>query len=134
MATNYNLTALIARIDAATLPISIEPDEIEATIEGIAEDLDGAFAGTIRLMPGVGIVRVVVAAADAGNLRRIDLDDGRVAFEYEPEQDEGVVVSIGVGCPLCAVDLVDAFDHAADELHAILPDEVVEPGRAVAAA
>lgn len=98
-------------------------DDFSTTIEGTGECIEDTYLAAIHLAPGAGVVRIIIAAADDAEVRRVVLDDGRIAYDFEPEQDTGVTVSVGTLCPLCAHYLRFALDDAADALDLLLPDE-----------
>lgn len=111
------------RLAAGAAPIFQPSDDFSTTIEGTGEHIEDTYLAAIHVVPGAGAIRIIIDAADDAEVRRVVLDDGRIAYDFEPEQDEGVAVSIGTRCPLCARYLRFALDDAADALDLLLPDE-----------
>lgn len=93
-------------------------DEFGCLVEGFGDVAEGMALCGVHVGLNLGTVRVIIDADDEERVARTVLDDGRIAFDFAPQTEEGVSVSVATLCDVTAHELVDAFRNAADELAA----------------
>lgn len=124
LATAADWLAVAASLVEGAASVEVAP-EFDAVAEGTAvKHDDGALTAVVHLQPTFGAVRIFVDAAAGVHFRRTVLDYGSTAFDFAADADEELTVAITTWCLHFATDLKFALDDAADELHALLPEEL----------
>lgn len=91
-------------------------DEFGCIVEGFGGVTKGTALCGVHVGLNLGTVRVIIDADDEKRFERTALDDGRIAFDFSPQTEEGICVSVATMCDITARELVDALRIASDEL------------------